>query len=31
MTGDERRRRWSEENGVRILAAIEEPDVVVVR
>ncbi len=25
ITGDERRRRWSEEDRVRILAAIEEP------
>ena len=28
-TGDERRRRWSEEDRVRILAAIEEPGAVV--
>jgi hypothetical protein len=29
ITGDERRRRWSEEDRVRILGAIEEPDAVV--
>ena len=29
MTGDERRRRWSDEERARILAAIEEPDAVV--
>ena len=29
ITGDERRRRWSEEDRVRILAAIEEPGAVV--
>ena len=29
MTGDERRRRWSEEERARILAAIEEPGAVV--
>jgi transposase len=29
MTGDERRRRWSDEERVRILAAIEEPGAVV--
>jgi len=29
ITGDERRRRWSEEDRVRILAAIAEPGAVV--
>ncbi len=29
MTGDERRRRWSDEERARILAAIEEPGAVV--
>ena len=29
ITGDERRRRWSDEDRVRILAAIEEPGAVV--
>ena len=29
ITGDERRRRWSEEDRTRILAAIEEPGAVV--
>ena len=29
MTGDERRRRWSDEERSRILAAIEEPGAVV--
>jgi transposase len=29
MTGDERRRRWSDEERARILAAIEEPGSVV--
>ena len=29
ITGDERRRRWSEEDRVRILAAIDEPGAVV--
>ncbi len=29
MTGDERRRHWSEEERARILAAIEEPGAVV--
>ena len=28
MTGDERRRRWSDEERARILAAIEEPGAV---
>jgi transposase len=31
ITGDERRRRWSEEDRVRILAAIEEPGAEVAR
>ena len=29
MTGDERRRRWSDEERARILAAVEEPGAVV--
>ena len=29
ITGDERRRRWSDEERARILAAIEEPGAVV--
>jgi len=29
ITGDERRRRWSEEDRTRILAAISEPGAVV--